>query len=47
MATKLFPPTIEGKLPAFAGRTLKIPFTQNRSVSMSEVAAMSVVIKTV
>lgn len=47
MATKLFPPTIEGKLPAFAGRTLKIPFTQNRSVSMGDVSAMSVVIKTV
>lgn len=47
MATKLFPPAIENKLPAFAGTTLKIPFTQNRAVSMQSVGAMSVVIKTV
>ena len=47
MATKLFPPAIENKLPAFAGSTLKIPFTHNRAVSMSQIGAMSVVIKTV
>lgn len=47
MTTKLFPPAIETKVPAFAGRTLKIPFTHNRAVSMMQVGAMSVIIKTV
>ena len=47
MATKLFPPAIENKLPAFAGRTLRVPFTHNRAVSMLQVGAMSAIIKTV
>ena len=44
---KLYPPSIEGKLPAFAGNTLKVPLTMNRAVSMTEVYGMSVMIKTV
>jgi hypothetical protein len=30
---KLYPPFIEGKLPACAGGSLSIPFTMNKSVS--------------
>ena len=44
---KLYPPSIEGKLLAFAGNTLKVPLTMNRAVSMTEVYGMSVMIKTV
>lgn len=44
---KLYPPSIEGKLPAFAGDTLKVPLTMNRAVNMSEVSGMRVMIKTV
>lgn len=44
---KLYPPSIEGKLPAFAGETLKIPITMNRAVSLNQVSGMRVMIKTV
>ena len=44
---KLYPPSIEGKLPAFAGSTLKIPLTMSRAVNMSEVSGMRAMIKTV
>lgn len=44
---KLYPPSIEGKLPAFAGDTLKIPLTMNRAVNMSEVSGMRAMVKTV
>lgn len=44
---KLYPPSIEGKLPAFAGDTLKVPLTMNRAVNMSEVSGMRAMIKTV
>ena len=46
MATKLFPPMIESKLPAFAGAEMRIPFTMNRAVGLSQVKQMSVIIKT-
>lgn len=45
--SKLYPPSIEGKLPAFAGQTLKVPLTMNRAVNMIEVKGMKVMIKTV
>jgi hypothetical protein len=35
MSTKLFPPMIDSKLPAFAGSEMKIPFTMNRAVSLN------------
>lgn len=44
---KLYPPSIEGKLPAFAGSTLKIPITMNRAVNMNQVSSMRAMIKTV
>jgi hypothetical protein len=44
---KLYPPSIEGKLPAFAGETLKIPITMNRAVSLNQVSGMRAMIKTV
>lgn len=44
---KLYPPSIEGKLPAFAGDTLKIPVTMNRAVSINQVSGMRAMIKTV
>ena len=44
---KLYPPSIEGKLPAFAGNTLKIPITMNRAVNINQVSSMRAMIKTV
>ena len=44
---KLYPPSIEGKLPAFAGDTLKIPITMNRAVNINQVASMRAMVKTV
>ena len=45
--SKLYPPSIEGKLPACGGDVLVIPFTMNRTVSINEVGGMSAIIKTV
>ena len=45
--SKLYPPSIEGKLPACAGESLIIPFTMNRAVGANEVCGMSAIIKTV
>jgi hypothetical protein len=45
--SKLYPPSIEGKLPAFAGDTLKVPLMMNKAVSMMEVKNMKALIKTV
>ena len=33
---KLHPPVIEGKLPAFAGASINIPFKMNRAVALSD-----------
>lgn len=48
---KLYPPSIEGKLPAFAGTTISIPFNVNRAVNMNELyskdQALNIRIKTV
>lgn len=44
---KLYPPSIEGKLPAFAGDTLKIPITMNRAVNINQVSSMRAMVKTV
>lgn len=45
--SKLYPPSIEGKLPACAGDVLVVPFTMNRAVSVNEVGGMSAIIKTI
>ena len=44
---KLYPPSIEGKLPAFAGNTLTIPITPNRAVHTENGTEVRVLIKTV
>ena len=44
--SKLYPPTIEGKLPAQAGDTLSIPFIINRAINKDEIKGMSCIIKT-
>ena len=40
MATRLYPPLINGTIPAFYGATLVVPFSFNRAVSVSDVAKM-------
>jgi hypothetical protein len=44
-AMKLYPPAIEGKIPAFAGTTIQIPFGINRAVNMAQVDYMKLRIK--
>lgn len=44
---KLYPPNIEGKLPAQSGTVLRIPFRLNRSVGINEVDCVIARIKTV
>lgn len=45
--SKLYPPYIEGKLPACGGDSLVIPFEMNRSVSVTNVGGIVAIIKTV
>lgn len=47
MATKLYPPLIEGTIPAFCGTTIVVPFSLNRAVSTSEIAGFVLKLKTV
>lgn len=48
MAGKLYPPYIDGKVPAFCGTALKVPFRNNRAVSYDkQVIGMSCKMKTV
>lgn len=48
MSEKLYPPHIEGTLPAFAkGNMLIIPFQLNRAVGRDEFTSMSIILKTV
>ena len=44
---KLYPPEIEGVIPAFCGTTLVVPFSMNKTVSKSEISGMIIKIKTV
>ena len=44
---KLYPPVIEGTIPAFSGTELTVPFSMNRAVSMADVSGFSLKIKTV
>ena len=46
-AIKLYPPTIEGTIPAFYGTTLVVPFSMNRTVDENDVIGFRVKIKTV
>lgn len=47
MAGKLYPPYIDGKVPAFCGTELYVPFRHNRAVSSTQVKTISCKIKTV
>ena len=42
---KLYPPHIEGALPAFCGNTLIIPFEHSRAVSQSEITGYHFILK--
>ena len=44
---KLYPPEIEGVIPAFYGTALVVPFSMNKTVSKSEISGMIIKIKTV
>lgn len=44
---KLYPPIIEGKIPAQSGTVLKIPFRLNRSVGVNQIGCVIARIKTV
>lgn len=44
---KLYPPYIEGTIPAFYGNYLKVPFQMNKAVGQREVIGISLKIKTV
>ena len=43
---KLYPPNIEGTIPAFNGTTLVVPFSMNKAVAKSEVGSFALKIKT-
>lgn len=45
--SKLYPPVIEGTIPAFNGTTLVVPFSMNRSVSKADIKGFSVKVKTI
>ena len=47
MAGKLYPPYIDGKVPAFCGTELVVPFRHNRAVSQLQIQSMCCKIKTV
>lgn len=44
---RLYPPIINGTIPAFCGTTLVVPFSINKAVSKSEIHGMMLKIKTV
>jgi hypothetical protein len=44
---KLYPPSINGTLPAFNGTVLTVPFSMNRTVSWSGFSSLRIKIKTV
>lgn len=44
---KLYPPNIEGTIPAFSGDKLIVPFTMNRTVNQNSVRGFALKIKTV
>ena len=44
---KLYPPTIQGTLPAFYGNELKVPYEMNKAVSQNQISGFSIKLKTV
>lgn len=47
MANRLYPPVIEGVIPAFYGNALTVPFVMNKSVSTDEVKGFALKMKTI
>ena len=47
MLPKLYPPFIEGTIPAFSGTVITVPFSMNKAVSKSQIAGFVLKIKTV
>lgn len=45
--SKLYPPNLEGTLPAFYGTTLVVPFSMNKTVSSNEVNRIYLKLKTI
>ena len=44
---KLYPPYIEGTIPAFTGTVLTVPFSMNQAVNANEVYGMALKVKKV
>jgi hypothetical protein len=44
---KLYPPYVEGTIPAFYGAVLTVPFSMNKSESIKNVSGMHLKVKTV
>ena len=44
---KLYPPYLEGTIPAFYGGSITVPFSMNRAVGKNEVKGFSLIIKTI
>jgi len=44
---KLYPPHLEGKLPAFYGATIVVPFSMNQAVGSSEVSGFHIQVRTI
>ena len=47
MTIKLYPPNIEGTIPAFYGTVLTVPFSMNKAVAKKDVYGMQVKIKSI
>ena len=46
-SAKLFPPLLDGKLPAQVGNTLRIPYQHNRAVGAGDIIGINLKLKTV
>jgi hypothetical protein len=44
---KLYPPHIEGVIPAFYGTTFVVPFVMNKTVSRNQVNGIAIKIKSI
>nr|DAI51084.1 MAG TPA: hypothetical protein [Caudoviricetes sp.] len=44
---KLYPPSIEGTIPAFCGTTITVPFTMNKTVGKSDVSGFVLMFKAI
>lgn len=47
MAMKLYPPNIEGTIPAFYGTALAVPFSMNKAVAKKDIYGMQIKIKAI